>query len=161
MLSPAGVRRDLLYAADQVGALAGGAALGAAVVDEALGRLAEWSLLAFTVDGQAVLAHRLVMRVIREQSARRGSLAAICQAAVAALEARAQSLSAEWRDRPAYRDLVEQISALHEQLGAIPGFADTELTASIVKLRLWAVWLLAELGDSPSQAHQGFRVLDH
>ena len=48
VLSAAGVRRDLVDAADLVGALSGGAPLGAAVVDEALGRLAEWSLLAFT-----------------------------------------------------------------------------------------------------------------
>jgi tetratricopeptide (TPR) repeat protein len=55
VLSAAGVRRDLLHAADQVGALSGGTALGATVVDEALGRLAEWSLLAF---GNLAAAYR-------------------------------------------------------------------------------------------------------
>ncbi len=41
-----------------------GAGLGA-VVDEALGLLAEGSLLGFSLDGQAVIAHRLVLRVVR------------------------------------------------------------------------------------------------
>ncbi len=73
MLSAAGVRRDLHRAAGQASALAGGGdRLGAAAVNEALGRLAEGSLLAFSLDGQAVIAHRLVMRVVRERLALRG-----------------------------------------------------------------------------------------
>ena len=51
------------------------------MVDEALGRLAERSLLAFSVDGQAVIAHRLVLRVVRDSLAGQGRLAAVCQAA--------------------------------------------------------------------------------
>ena len=84
------------------------------VVDEALGRLAGSSLLTFSVDGGTVTAHRLVMRVIRERLAREGQLAATCQAAAAALEARAGSLRQAWQDRPARRDRVEQIMAVHE-----------------------------------------------
>jgi hypothetical protein len=46
----------LLHAAGQDGLLADGERLGPVVVDEVLGRLAEGSLLAFIVDGQAVIA---------------------------------------------------------------------------------------------------------
>ena len=60
-----------------------------AVVDAALGRLAEWSLLAFSLDGQAVAAHRLVLRVVRERLARQGRLAAVCLAAARLLDERA------------------------------------------------------------------------
>jgi hypothetical protein len=45
VLSAAGARRDLLHAAGHLGAVGSpGTALGAAAVDEALGRLGEWSL---------------------------------------------------------------------------------------------------------------------
>ena len=78
VLSAAGVPRALLHAAGQAGALseqeqAGG--VGSEVVDEALGRLAGSSLLILSVDGGTVAAHRLVMRVIREQLARQEHLA--------------------------------------------------------------------------------------
>ena len=69
VLSAAGVRRDLLHDAGQAGVLASGGhrARGSGdVVDEALGRLAERSLLTFSLDGQAVIAHRLVLRVVRD-----------------------------------------------------------------------------------------------
>jgi hypothetical protein len=61
------------------GGLGGGTGVGAAVADEALGRLAEWSLLAFSLDGQAVLAHRLVLRVVRERLKYQGRLVLIWQ----------------------------------------------------------------------------------
>ena len=124
------------------------------VVDEALGRLAGSSLLTFSVDGGTVTAHRLVMRVIRERLARQGHLAATCQAAAAALDARAVSLSEAWQDRPARRDLVEQIMAVQEHAASSPGEAGSELTQAIVRLRGWAVWFLNELGDSTAQAIQ-------
>ena len=91
VLSAAGVRRDLLHAAGQAGALGGepGTGPGAEAVDAALGRLAEGSLLAFTVDGQVVTAHRLVLRVVRERLAEQGQLAAVCRAAAEVLDARA------------------------------------------------------------------------
>lgn len=70
-----------------------GAGPGAEAVDAALGRLAEGSLLAFTVDGQVVTAHRLVLRVVRERLAQQGQLAAVCQAAAEVLHARAAILA--------------------------------------------------------------------
>ena len=125
VLSAAGVPRAVLHAAGQAGALskeneaAGGVA--AEVVDEALGRLAGSSLLTFSTGGGTVTAHRLVMRVVRERLARQGHLAAACQAAAAALQARAGSLEQAWQDRPARRDLVEQILAVHEHAAAVLG----------------------------------------
>jgi hypothetical protein len=94
VLSAAGVRRGLLHAAGQAGVLSGGTGTGmdAAVVDEALGRLVEWSLLAFSVDGQAVTAHRLVLRVVRERLARQGRLATVCQGAASVLATHAAAL---------------------------------------------------------------------
>ena len=156
VLSAAGVPRAVLHAAGQAGALskeneaAGGVA--AEVVDEAVGRLAGSSLLTFSTGGGTVTAHRLVMRVIRERLARQGRLAAACQAAAAALQARAGSLEQAWQDRPARRDLVEQILAVHEHAAAFSGEDGSDLTLAVLRLRGWALWFLNDLGDSAAQA---------
>ena len=157
VLSAAGVPRAVLHAAGQARALSEqGQADGIApeVVDEALGRLAGSSLLTFSTGGGTVTAHRLVMRVIRERLARQGHLAATCQAAAAALQARAGSLREAWQDRPARRDLVEQVLAVHEHAARFSGEDDSELTRAVLGLRGWALWFLNELGDSAAQAIQ-------
>jgi len=124
------------------------------VVDEALGRLAGSSLLTFSTGGTTVTAHRLVMRVIRERLARQGRLTTTCQVAAAALEARAKSLEQAWRDRPARRDLVEQIMAVHEHAASCSDESGSELTLAILRLRGWAVWFMNELGDRRAEAIQ-------
>jgi hypothetical protein len=99
VLSAAGVGRELLHAAGQAGVLAAGrlrraAKVSASVVDGALAQLAERSLLTFSLDGQAVTAHRLVLRVIREGLARQGRLTAVYRAAASVLDTRAGGLRA-------------------------------------------------------------------
>ena len=104
------------------------------VVDRALARLAGASLLTFSVDGSSVSAHRLVMRVIREQLAAAGDLMAVCEAAAQLLDAQAVSLSRTWyEDRAAVRDLVEQITALHEPSAECP--AGSGIARSMIPLR--------------------------
>ena len=149
VLSAAGVRRDLLHAAGQAGAL-GGPGLGAGVVDGALGRLAEWSLLAFTVDGQAVLAHRLVLRVVRELLTQEGRLAAVCEAAAGVVDAHAGALVGS-PDRLAAREVPEQVAALLQVTAGLVGTA-SELEDALPRLRFWALYHLNELGDSAAQA---------
>ena len=163
VLSAAGVPRAVLHAAGQAGVLGGleqaggpeeAGGVAAEVVDEAVGRLAGSSLLTFSTGGGTVTAHRLVMRVIRERLARQGHLAATCQAAAAALQARAGSLYEAWQDRPARRDLVEQILAVHEHAAPFSGEDGSELTQALLGLRGWALWFLLDLGDSAAQAIQ-------
>ena len=60
-------------------------------VDPVLGRLAGRSLLTFSVDGSGVGAHRLVMRVSRENLAASGALAAVCAAGARLLDGVAES----------------------------------------------------------------------
>ena len=95
VLSAAGVRRSLIHAAARDG-LAGREgpvpALEPEVADRVLARLAGVSLLTFSVDGSAVSAHRLVMRVIRENLAADSTLTAVCQAAAGLLDGLAASL---------------------------------------------------------------------
>ena len=150
VLSPAGIRRALVYAAARQGVPdSDGQAgeLAPEAVDRALARLARASLLTFSVDGSNVSAHRLIMRVIREQLAAENSLKAVCTAAAQLLDGLAVPLTkTSHQDRAAARDLVEQIMALYESSAGCR--ADSALVNSMMPLRGWAVAFLNRLGDS-------------
>jgi hypothetical protein len=151
VLSAAGVRRTMIHAAAQRGALGAGKLVAAEVADRALGRLAGESLVTFSVDGSVVAAHRLVMRVIREQAAASGALAGACAAAAGLLDDQARPLERSWHeDRTAARDLVEQVMALYA--ATAPCRDDTGLTRLLIRLRWWAVAILGRLGDSNAQS---------
>jgi len=154
VLSAAGVRRDLLHQAWQAGVLSRRkrrSKVSAGVVDGALARLAEASLLAFSLDGQAVSAHRLVLRVIRDALARQQRLAAVCRDAAAVLEMRAEALDGS-QDRVAVRDIAEQVTALQDHAASFESGAGGELARMLLGLRGWALHHLLELGDSAAQA---------
>ena len=148
VLSAAGVRRELLYDVGQAGLLPGGGETGVppAVIDAVLAQLVERSLLTFSLDRQTVSAHRLVMRVVHDGLVRQERLIDVFGAAAAALHVRARALE-ESRDRPALRDIAEQITAL----GSVDN-ADEELSGLLLRLRSWALYYLNELGDSARQA---------
>ena len=154
VLSPAGVRRSLIHAAAGEG-LAGRdgvlAAVGPEVTDRVLARLAGASLLTFSLDGSVVTAHRLVMRVIRDNLAATSTLTTACEAAAQLLNGQAQSMRESWHeDRAATRDLVEQVMALAESAARCPSGSD--LDRLILGLQLWAVFLLNRLGDGTAQS---------
>jgi tetratricopeptide (TPR) repeat protein len=152
MLSPAGVRRDLLRAAGQAGPLLGhGRRVAAPMVDQALERLNEWSLLGFSLDGQAVSMHGLVAQVVRGWLARRGHLATACQAAASALAESAVAL-AKPQGHMAVRELLGQITALLENAGACTDDADEKLDRILTRLRFLALDRLIELGDTMPRA---------
>jgi tetratricopeptide (TPR) repeat protein len=149
VLSLAGVRRDLLHAAGQRGAL-GGRRVAAAQVDAALEQAARWSLLTFSLDGQVVLVNRLVTQVIRDRLARWHRLAAVCRGVASVLETRAEELAGS-PDRPAVRDVPEQVTALAAAARPAAG-TDEALTRLLLRLRFLALYHLIELGDSAEQA---------
>ena len=154
MLSATGVSRTMMHTAGQIGSLSRptGTPAGADAVDEALGHLADASLLTFSVDGQTVTAHRLTMRVIRERTALDGTFMALASATATLLTSVDNALGESWQNRPATRDLVEQIAALHEHVKTRPDVQDQVLTRTIPELRRHAVWRLNELRDSAGQA---------
>ena len=157
VLSATGVSRALLYSAGKAALLAGrDQAAGAApeAIDGALGQLAGCSLLTFRGDRGTVTAHRLVMRVIRERLASRGRLAEVCLTAARALEGLIGQQQVTCQDRASRRELVEQIMALCEVVASSPGDAGRPLTKATLKLRLWTVKSLNELGDNADRAIQ-------
>jgi tetratricopeptide (TPR) repeat protein len=151
LLSAAGVSRELLYTAGRQGLLAPPGRKptdGPQSIDEALGRLASASLLTFSTDDAAVAAHRLTMRVAVQRQARDGTLGRLSAGIAELLGAVTASLTEPWRNRPAARDAITQITSLHEHLQPFPGGLETGLTETLLRLRGWAVWCLNELGDS-------------
>jgi len=154
VLSPSGIRRSMIHAAAGRG-LPGRAgplpSVTPEAADRALARLAGVSLLTFSVDGSVVTAHRLVMRVIRENLAADGSLTTVCLAAARLLDGQVRARWPSWHeDRAAVRDLVEQIMSLVESAADRPG--DGDLDIRVMDLRHWALAFLNELGDSAAQA---------
>ena len=153
VLSRTGVRRELLQAVhhEDVRARRRRRARTSATLDRALQHLAERSLLRFSLDAQLVVAHCLVMQVVRDDLARRGRLTAACRAGASGLEIRAEAL-AHSQDRTALRDFPEQVKALVENAPGALVEADDELATMLLSLRLWALYRLNDLGDSASQA---------
>jgi tetratricopeptide (TPR) repeat protein len=152
MLSPAVVRRDLLRSAGQAGTLLGGGRrVAGSMVDQALERLNERSLLSFSLDGRAVSLHRLAARVIRAGLARQGRLVTACRAAASAVD-EAATAPATPRDHRAARELIGQIMALLDNAKASADDADEELDRKLMRLRRLALDRLVGLGDSMPRA---------
>jgi len=149
VLSGAGVRRDLLRAAGQAGAL-DGRRMAAAQVDEVLEHLADRSLLTFSLDSQTLIVHSLVLRMVREGLGRRERLIQVCRHAASLLEDRLQAFAGS-SDRPAIRDLAQQVKALAHTARPAAA-ADEELARVLLRLRFFALYYLIELGDSAPQA---------
>jgi tetratricopeptide (TPR) repeat protein len=155
LLSAAGVSRTLLHAAGGAGVFSppeGKGSAGEREVDEALGHLADASLVTFSGDGSVVSAHRLVMRVARERRAHDGSLVVLATGICALLGEVTQSLGEPWRNRPAARDTVQQIMAVSEHLAQYLDEGHRELAENVLALRGWAVRCANALGDSITQA---------
>jgi tetratricopeptide (TPR) repeat protein len=157
-LAAAGIRRDLLHSAGRVGLLAsGGDRVEADLVDRALEQLADGSLLSFSLDGETIMAHCLVIRTVRDGLARKKRMTAVCRAAALVLEARARALT-ESRDRPAVRDIPQQVAALSDNVTelldntAVPAGEAEELTRVLLRLRSFALRYLIELGENAQQA---------
>ena len=152
MLSPAVVRRDLLHSAGQAGTLLGGGRrVAASMVDQALERLNERSLLGFSLDGQVVSVHRLAARVIRAGLARQGRLGPACRAAASAVEGSVAAL-AKHPDHAAVMEMLDQVAALAENAGTAADDPGEQLPAMLTRLRSLALNHLVELGDTMPHA---------
>ena len=152
VLSPAGMRRELLYAAGQAGVLdSSGRRVAAGLVDQVLEWLSGRSLLTFSVGGQTVMLHRLVARVICDGLARRQMLTAVYEAAAFVLDLYSRALVGS-QDRPAVRGILRQVTALLASLAGPAPEVDQELGWLMLRLRFTAFYHAVELRDSPGQA---------
>jgi RNA polymerase sigma factor (sigma-70 family) len=151
-LSPAGVHRELLYSAGKAGVLASGGRLVAAnLVDRVLEWLSGRSLLTLSLDGQTVAMNRLVARVIRNELARRARLTAAYEAALFVLDVYSRALVGS-PDRRAVRGILQQVTALLDNLAEPAIEINEELDWVLLRLRFAALYHAVELGDSMPQA---------
>ncbi len=152
VLSAGGIRRELLHVAGRAGVLAGGGRrVEAALVDQVLEWLSDRSLLTFSLDGQTVMMHRLVARVLRNGLVRARRLGPVCWVAASVLEAHAIAVAGS-QDRPAVRRIPPQVTALLDSTAELSGEAREELADILLRLRFIALFHLIELGDSALQA---------
>jgi tetratricopeptide (TPR) repeat protein len=154
LLRPAGTPRMLLHKAGQAGLLrtANSGTVPAEDIDAALGGLASASLLTFSFDNSAVIAHKLTMRVVLERHRADGDLPKIAIGVADLLLALANSLDEPWgKDRDAGRDTAQQILALHNRVNRHLGEQDAELATKLLRLRRWAIWCSNNLGENRSE----------
>ena len=138
VLSPAGTSRVLL---------AGAVRRERAELDAALQQLGEWSLVTWSVDGATVAAHRLVMRVIREQAAAAQTLAETVQDALGGLRGMLPAAEDAWRHPAVMQEFVTQIIALAGHLDTFSGLLSGPAEQELVSLLAWAGWYLNEIFD--------------
>jgi len=113
-------------------------------MDAAAGVLADASLVGFSVD-DAVAAHRLVMRVVRERLAADGRLAAVAAEPVQLLARLRGEITEAWRDPAGVRELADHISALTGCVQRHLNPPDAGLAAGLLQVRLGSVYLLSAL----------------
>jgi tetratricopeptide (TPR) repeat protein len=161
-LAPAGVARDVLHTGHSVGVFNPGtdlaslsvelpADVAAAEIDAVLGRLADASLLTFSLDGTSVASHRLTLRVLRDQARHDGTVDASLDAAAALLAAAALELIPAWQHQRAARDLIQHVYVLHAHLRSLQR-VPFGVTRRMLGLRSWVLRSLHELADDPAQA---------
>jgi tetratricopeptide (TPR) repeat protein len=145
VLAETGVSRRLLHLA--ASGVHSGEDEDLARVDAAVGVLADASLVGFSVD-DAVVAHRLVMRVARERLAADGGLTSAVAEALIALSRFGEGMEEPWRDPAGVRELAGHVSAL---AGYTQGRLNADVATNLLLLRLGTVYLLNALGDSTGQ----------
>jgi tetratricopeptide (TPR) repeat protein len=154
LMSPAGIPRDLIYQATSAMARPRRRHphYTSADVDVVLGHLARTSLLTFDVNGTVITAHRLTMRVIREEVIRTGMMHSFVSAAIHALQVMGKAAEPVWLNVGTARNLVQQINALSEHLSSINQFDKRLIVPDVIRLRIWALRCLNTLRDDPDQA---------
>ena len=148
ILSAEGVRRRILDG------LADG---DQALVDAALQRCAEWSLLTWSVTGDAVIMHRLLARVLRERDQAAGGQAVALEVALDLLEPQFFDKDQAWERREEGADLAAHVEAICEQADAVA--SDFGLTSRMLEARSWAVRQLHAAADLTRAIDLGERTL--
>ncbi|MCF2533951.1 tetratricopeptide repeat protein [Yinghuangia soli] len=174
LLSPGGVPRDLVHGLVD-GPLGRHLPHAPSVVevDAALGRLADASLLTFTVDGQFLLMHRFTQRVLRDRAARTGDLPGYVDHAARLLQARCTAMRGDsllggqsWTARHTVGEhLIAQVETLWEV--SRPHLQETapdpDWTAAqdpLLALRVWAVHHLWTVVDTSRAVRAGRIVVE-
>ena len=154
VLAETGISRPLLHLAASDNASGD----GAAELDAAAGVLADASLVEFSVN-DAIVAHRLVMRVKREELIFNGTLLSVAAEARRLLARFADQITDAWRDPAGVRELASQVEALTTHLQGHLGASVADEATELLWLRLASVAKLNTIGDVTGQAIQAAEPL--
>jgi tetratricopeptide (TPR) repeat protein len=162
VLSPAGARRDLVRGLGELDEHRG--AISAADIDATIGRLAEASLLTFSVDDESVLMHRFTQRVLRERERRADTLRNQILLAAKLVTVRLPAYSKRWDQRALGRHLILHIDALWDLVEPeiIPSETVPDAAKAVLRLRAWSVSYLWSIQDARQAIQRGISIVaDH
>ena len=148
VLSPAGVRRDLLA----------GLSARPYAVDEAAERCVTWSLLTWSVSGDELIMHRLLARTLRERDQEAGRWPGTVAQALDLLEPNLFAETQAWPRRTEGSQLVAHVDAAWAAAGAAVT-ADAGLARRLLRARVWAVRQLTGTADFAAAVAAGTRLL--
>jgi hypothetical protein len=148
VLSPAGVRRDLLA----------GLPARPYAVDEAAERCVTWSLLTWSVSGDELIMHRLLARTLRERDEEAGRWPETVAQALDLLEPNLFAETQAWPRRAEGSQLVAHVDAAWAAAGAAVT-ADAGLARRLLRARVWAVRQLTGTADFAAAVGAGTRLL--
>ena len=166
LMAAEGTPRSYLHGAGRQGLLGQSHDVTAqpAVVDAALGKLADASLITFSADGSAVAGHPLTLRVALERAAASGgsTMISVAAGAVKLLGETTGSLLDPRQDMLAAKEAAKQILGLHEHLALLLTEHDVQLATDLLRLRCWTLDCLVRLHDgfSPAVKHGPLIVAD-
>ena len=176
VLSPDSVSRDLLYAAGSGGVFNLGPWIAKsrvrvtrAKMDAALEKLAEASLVTYSLDGQAVIMHRFTQRVSRERASREPVLDFILLKASKVIDRQCSADESSWNRRKEIDDLINQISSIWDNTQArftsdihsLPIFRRwirSRFEKLLINLRIWSVQQLVETANPRRAIQLGMSV---
>jgi tetratricopeptide (TPR) repeat protein len=176
VLSPDGVSRELLYAAGAEGAFnflpwqtRSGVRVTPPKIDAALEKLAEASLVTYSIDGEAVIMHRFTQRVSRERASREPQLDLILLKVSQMIDRQRAADEPSWKRREEIDDLINQISSIWDN-AQIRFTSDTksilifrrrfrsQFEKLLVSLRIWSVRELIDMGNPRRAVQLGMSV---
>jgi tetratricopeptide (TPR) repeat protein len=147
LLSPAGVRRDLLA----------GLAARPYAVDEAAEGCVAWSLLTWSVSGEELIMHRMLARALRERDQEEDRWQQTVADTLGLLEPNLFEETEAWPRRAEGSQLAAHVDAAWAATTSAP--VSRDLTRRLLRARVWAVRQLAGSADLGTAVEAGTGVL--
>jgi hypothetical protein len=136
VLAPGGVSRALLHSA-----------IEPREVDEAVRRLARWSLVSTRMDNDGLMLHELTRRVVTDLLRAQGTLPDAIGDAANLLARRTFDREQAWRRRGEGDQLVAHIAELSVGASSVSASLSVDAADRVLGLRQWATRQLSALGD--------------
>lgn len=136
VLSPGGVSRTLLHQAGEQNDL-----------EEAVTRLGRWSLVTARMDGDGVVLHEMIRRLVADRLRTDNGLPKAIADAADLLDRSTFGEEQAWDRRGEGDQLIAHISALSTSAGSVSASLPTETTERVLGLRQWATRQLSAVGD--------------